>query len=263
MVQAALAHDGRRRGRHRRDRGDRRGRHDRQPGQGVRARLRQPGRRRRHRWRSGRSRPDDLVRRVRSRTERLGQRSRPRSTARGSPSRRRPGADPRVGPRPCLERGLLTRRDPRVLPDCTHDRSAPADCRPLVPPRGLAHRLRGPRPQGRGRRALAARRQLRDRARGLVGTSRGPRAHGRDAVLLDRGVRASRRGGAAGRRWAAVRPARDGHAADWRPRARPVPAAARAVRPDRRRHRAAGSGGRPTRSPATARRSASIRGWAR
>ena len=185
---------------------------------------------------------------------------------------RRPGGGARPrGPRWSIATELVGRRDrgrPRrrrrtARARLRHDRSAPADCRPLVPPRGLAHRLRGPRPAGRGRRAVAARRRLRHRARGVVGSSRGARAHGRDAALLARASTSgsSRRDGR--RRRPAVRPARDGHAADRRPRARPDPAAARAVRPDRRRHRALGAADGRGASRATAPRSASTRASAR
>ena len=195
--------------------------------------------------------------------QRRPRRRRREKRVRAPPAAADPGADPRLGPRPRLERGILTPPDPGPCQTCADDRSAPADCRPLVPPRGLAHRLRGPPSQGRSRRAVAARRQLRYRARGVVGTARGARAHGRDAVLLDRRARASRRSGTAGRRWAAIRPARDRHAAHRCPGARPVPAARASCSTGSTPASRAGSDGRPTRSRPTARRSASTRASAR
>ena len=150
------------------------------------------------------------------------------------------------------------------VPDWPHERSAPVHRRPLVPPRGLPRGLRGAPPEGRRGRAMAARRGLRHRPRGVLGPARGPVPRRRDAHLLARRVRAARRGGTWTGRWSAVRAPRHRHAARGRARARPDAAAARAVRPDRQLDRALGAtdvGGAT--DPATARRSASTRASAR
>ena len=141
-----------------------------------------------------------------------------------------------------------------VVPDSGHDR---------VPSRGVACRVRVPSPSHHRGRPLAARRTLRHRARGLMGSARGPRPRGRDAPVLAGRVRANRRGGTRTRRWAPVRAHGRRPAAPGRPRARPEPAPARALRSDRQLDRALGTPHVRRRSPATSRPSASTYVWAR